>query len=298
MGQVAHRPIRRVHYSPPDAADTIELTTLAAMRIRGGPAEFIHPQRPAFDLMLRIESGNATHSVDLVTYDLHPGDVVWVRAGQVQQWGRIDDIEGPVVLFVPEAVDARTRDLLMASSANTRVHWPVAARDGTPVADAFQFLRVCIAASEPGSYDPTRPSALVAHALAALALLIVGLTPEGSPARRAPSPGFLAFRDEIDSSFRELHRVADYGARLGYSTRSLNRLAQANAGITAKQLIDERILIEAKRMLVHGDASVSSVAEDLGYQDASNFSAWFRHHTALTPAEFRRHARPAADSRQ
>jgi hypothetical protein len=60
-----------------------------------------------------------------------------------------------------------------------------------------------------------------------------------------------------------------------------------NTGLSAKQLIDERVILEAKRRLSHADDSVATVAEQLGFQDASNFSAYFRRHTRSTPAAFR-----------
>ena len=67
----------------------------------------------------------------------------------------------------------------------------------------------------------------------------------------------------------------------------MNRLARQNTGLSAKQLIDERVVLEAKRQLSHADASVAEVAELLGFDDASNFSSYFRRHTGTTPATFR-----------
>jgi AraC-like DNA-binding protein len=95
------------------------------------------------------------------------------------------------------------------------------------------------------------------------------------------------FRDEIEEHFRSRHRVSQYAARLGYSTRTLNRLARQNAGVSAKQLIDERVVLEAKRQLSHADASVAEIAEQLGFDDASNFSTWFRRNAGTTPGAFR-----------
>jgi AraC-like DNA-binding protein len=83
------------------------------------------------------------------------------------------------------------------------------------------------------------------------------------------------------------HQVSQYADRLGYSARTLNRLARANTGLSAKQLIDERVVLEAKRQLSHANASVAEIAELLGFDDASNFSSYFRRHTGTTPAAFR-----------
>ncbi len=95
------------------------------------------------------------------------------------------------------------------------------------------------------------------------------------------------FRDHIEEHFRSWHKVSEYADRLGYSTRTLNRLARQHTGLSAKELIDERVVLEAKRQLSHADASVSEIAEQLGFDDASNFSSYFRRQTSTTPGAFR-----------
>ena len=46
-------------------------------------------------------------------------------------------------------------------------------------------------------------------------------------------------------------------------------------------------MLEAKRQLSHADASVAEIAEQLGFDDPSNFSSYFRRHTGMTPGDFR-----------
>ena len=87
--------IRRVRFLPPaPGVGDIEVNTLKGIRDRGGPHEFLTPQRLDFDLLMHIESGAAVHTVDFTDYPLRPGDVLWVRAGQVHQWGAIDRHRG------------------------------------------------------------------------------------------------------------------------------------------------------------------------------------------------------------
>jgi transcriptional regulator GlxA family with amidase domain len=59
-------------------------------------------------------------------------------------------------------------------------------------------------------------------------------------------------------------------------------------GMTAKAFIAARIVLEAKRLLVHTDLSVATIAEKLGFHEATNFSKFFRREADSTPAEFRR----------
>ena len=99
--------IRAIQFAPPrDVVADIEVIDLATMRRRAGSREFRGPQRLGFDILFRVDQGAAVHTVDLVTYDLGPGDTLWIHAGQVQQWGDIRAIDGPVALFTPRAIDS------------------------------------------------------------------------------------------------------------------------------------------------------------------------------------------------
>ncbi|TCO44590.1 AraC-like DNA-binding protein [Kribbella antiqua] len=296
MGHRVPDAIRPVRYAPPPGVTgQIELTSLTRMRVRGGPDEFIAPQRLEFDLLIRVEAGSAVHTVDFTGYPLAPGDLIWVRAGQVQQWGAIGDIEGPVFLFTPSAIDTGTWDLIRSADVTTPNHWSAVTVAGTPAAVALDAALA--AAAMPARSTVEVRDAALARALAAALLLLVMAEPEGSGRRPPTHEVFVWFRDELEANFRTRHKVAEYAARLGYSTRTLNRLARENTGLSAKQLIDERVVLEAKRLLAHGADPVAQIAEQLGYDDPSNFSKYFHHRTGTTPARFRTRVRPTAEPR-
>jgi AraC-like DNA-binding protein len=269
----------------------IEVIDLATMRRRAGLREFRGPQRLEFDLLVRIDSGATVHTVDLVPYDLASGDTMWIHAGQVQQWGDIGAIDGPVVLFTPPALDSDTRLRIRATGMALRSHFPTGSA-GSGQDLAWSYLRHCgsIAAGVPEAIG----AALVARSLAALLLELVARADAPGAARRQPDEDFLRLRDAIDDGFTTERRVAAYARRLGYSTRTLDRLARTNTGVTAKALIDERVVLEAKRMLVHADDAVAAIAGALGFDDPSNFSKHFTRRAGTTPAAFRRRARGGA----
>ena len=279
--------IRHVRYTPPsERTGDIEVNTLSGIRERGGAHEFLTTQRLDFDLLFAIDEGSARHTVDFSEHPLEPGDLLWVRAGQVHHWGRIDRIEGPVVMFGPHVVDDRTRELVRSRSARLRSHWAAAELRDSPVSTALALL---VASGQlPVDRPELRLSALT-HALAGLLVQLVLVQPAADLPHLAPThEAYGWFRDHIEEQFEVWHKVGDYADRLGYSTRTLNRLARQHTGLSAKELIDERIVLEAKRRLSHGDASVAEVAHQLGFDDASNFSSYFRRHTGTTPAGFRR----------
>ncbi|MEU7046116.1 helix-turn-helix domain-containing protein [Streptomyces varsoviensis] len=83
-----------------------------------------------------------------------------------------------------------------------------------------------------------------------------------------------------------LHHVQGYARLLGCSLRTLIRAAQAAAGTGARQAIDERPLLEARRLFGHSGWTARAVAAHPGFPDAAGFGRFFREHTGLTPAAY------------
>lgn len=91
----------------------------------------------------------------------------------------------------------------------------------------------------------------------------------------------------IEQHFRKKHTVAEYSDLLNRSPKTLSNLF-AKAGLkTPIQYIHERILLEARRMLIYSDKTVKEIAFELGYMDIQSFSRFFKNHEGLPPSEFK-----------
>ena len=99
---------------------------------------------------------------------------------------------------------------------------------------------------------------------------------------------FQRFQQLVEQRFAQWHQVVDYADQLGYTEKSLARAVAAAAGTTAKAFIAARINLEAKRLLVHTDQPIATLAEKLGFDEATNFSKFFKREVGCTPAEFRK----------
>ncbi|NTW40718.1 MAG: AraC family transcriptional regulator [Cellulomonadaceae bacterium] len=293
MVRTGHPAVRDVGYHPPVGQDAgAEVTDLAALVRRGGLAEFVAPQRPAFELVVQVTSGQTWHELDFSTYALAPGDVLWVHAGQVQRWGDIGGLEGRALLFPPALVDAPTSDLLRVLGASTRSFWGGAATDGSSLdVDLAALEAAAVRLGRAERMDPAARSAALTHAISYVLLRLASETTVGTPAPVERDEVFRWFEDEIDKRFASERSVAGYARLLGYSARTLNRSARAHAGTSAKALIDRRVVLEAKRLLAHETVPVADIAARLGFDDPANFSKYFTLRAGATPAEFRRRAR-------
>ncbi|MDD8017754.1 MAG: helix-turn-helix domain-containing protein [Bacteroidota bacterium] len=97
----------------------------------------------------------------------------------------------------------------------------------------------------------------------------------------------LLFKDLLDEQFHHLKSVAAYADKLTVSEKRLNRATTIVLGKTPKQMIDERILLEAKRLLTHTSNSIKEIAFAIGFDEPTNFIKYFRKHTSQTPVDFR-----------
>ncbi|MBP9906727.1 MAG: helix-turn-helix domain-containing protein [Rhodoferax sp.] len=98
---------------------------------------------------------------------------------------------------------------------------------------------------------------------------------------------FMRFLLLVEQNFRDHWPLDRYASRLGLSTPRLNRLVRAERGISALELVHERLTREACRRLVYVAVPVASLASDLGFDDPAYFSRFFRRRTGLSPQGYR-----------
>lgn len=93
-------------------------------------------------------------------------------------------------------------------------------------------------------------------------------------------------------------RNADYYAGvLGISTKRLNQVLKEKLDKTGMQLIHDRIILEAKRQIIHSENSLKEIAYELGFTDRPYFSRFFKKQTGKTPEEFQRQAHHHIESK-
>ena len=95
------------------------------------------------------------------------------------------------------------------------------------------------------------------------------------------------FRNMVDQKYDQWHKLAMYADELHITAKHLSQTVKNYTGRTGKDYIQDRILLESKRLLFHTDLSVKEVAFQLGYQEPLHFSGFFKKQTGQSPTEFR-----------
>ena len=97
----------------------------------------------------------------------------------------------------------------------------------------------------------------------------------------------ILFRDLLEGNFTKLKSVKEYLSLIYISEKRLLQATTKILGKTPKEIINERIVLEAKRLLAHTNESVKEIGFSLGFDEPTNFIKFFRLNNGSTPIEFR-----------
>jgi len=237
--------------------------------------------RADFHLVILCTGGAGDQVVDLAVHHHEPGSLLWIRPGQIHV--RPPAIEATAVCFT---------DAFLGPDAAMSVgpmSWRLGADDLTAVSAQLAVLECEYRrfVFGPTGKHLAQGEAMLRHVLLAF-LLRVG---QATPLEAAPSgetrPAARDFFALVEESFASIHTVAQYASVLGYSPRTLARATVESTGLTPKQVIDGRLVLEARRLLAFSDLSVLSVGRHLGFEDPANFCRFFTRETGISPGVFR-----------
>ncbi|WP_432044999.1 AraC family transcriptional regulator [Streptomyces asiaticus] len=291
MDRNGHRDVTEVPFRPsvgaPPGAAVLDFPGLAA-RARSHGLDVHAPMRLAFHQLITVRSGTLRCSVDFTEHELTEGGWMWVRPGQIHQFrSALGAADGVAVLFPPGYLGAATAAVARLDRPAPRS--PLVVPEGAD-AEAVRGVLDLLENEYRTVSGPLEAHVEVVRHLVAVLVLRLAHLPGARSGDTAGSAAFRRFQQAVERDYTRTHRVEDYADRLGYSVRTLTRATRATVGCGAKRFIDDRVLLEAKRLLVHTDLSATAIGERLGFPDATVFTKFFRRRSGETPAGFRTRA--------
>ena len=98
----------------------------------------------------------------------------------------------------------------------------------------------------------------------------------------------MLFKDLLEKDYKNQKQVNYYAKQIIITEKRLNQATTKVLGKSPKELIDDRVLLEAKRILAHTTENVKEIAYHLGFEEPTNFIKYFKKHSTVTPTEFRK----------
>jgi hypothetical protein len=214
------------------------------------------PSRLPYHVLLLATAGHGTVEVDFFGHSCRPGTLLWIRPGQALRVGR-NGLIASVVTF-----DQR----LAGDEDHLHSRWQLRGEDEDAVINEFAQLAVDCERHPPGPIA----AELLRHQLRVLLLrvaLMAAAEPSGPESRT-----YTRFRGLLEA---------------GHSVRTLTRACLSVTGRTAKQVVDDRVALEARRLLACTPLSVAEVGRHLGFPEPTNFGRFFPREVGMSPGHFR-----------
>ncbi len=246
--------------------------------------------RHDFHELFFFRSGTGEHMIDLERHAVTTPCMHLVAPGQVHHLVRSADMTGHVVMF---GTDARlgqghaARAELFASADAPRA---VALTE----AQLLEAMALMTLMEQELDRSGTRLDEVVEGFLGILLIKCahwVRTTPQQAEARSDANDPVRRFQDLLERNFLEQRTVSWYAEALSLSADHLNERVRTRLGRTASKVVQDRLLLEAKRLLLHGNLSIKEVGYALNMSDPAYFTRWFSKMEGHTPAAYRTHIR-------
>ena len=248
------------------------------------------PHKHSFYQLVYFTGGKGSHSIDFIHFPVEPGQLYFMIPGQVHSW----DFEGLPDGFIVNFSEHYLSDFL----ANPRYLEQFTFFSGIAqeqvivlpeqVRPVMHNLLEGIVRE--GSTAAALKDDMVRTALVQLFILVsrVAGVDTAKQATNYNTVVLRNFQKLIDQHYKEKKLTKDYAAMLYITPNHLNALCKDVTGRSAGELIRDRVLLEAKRLLVNARLSVSQIATELQFMDNSYFSKFFKKYEGVTPEVFRK----------
>lgn len=253
---------------------------------REGENVIVEAHRHDYYHIMFIKDGYGEHSIDFKTYPVKPNSIFFVSPGQVHSVTIDENADVYVISFNSEFI-------ILNNSVQKLLDYPFFhSMNNAPVIhleENYSKIRVILEDMFEEYHSPNKGKDNILRAL--LEVLLVRAS-RMYPQPNEDAPLHLTFQLRklealIDAHYKEYKMLNDYAEMMHISPKHLNSLCKKGLNKTVTNLIHERILLEAKRILLFTDNSISEIAFELGFADKSYFMRFFKKHTSLTADSYR-----------
>lgn len=247
------------------------------------------PHRHSFSHFVLFTQGQGTYSIDFEKFPVSPNQIYFMVPGQVHSWSFTGETEGYIVNFSRGFFYSfllRPEYLGQFPFLTGAVEESVITLPGNIMQEVVPTLEAIILEDQQrAAFDADMVRVLLLRIFLSVNRLLV----KKSDRKLAGAKMLVVrnFQSLVEQHYSDIRLPKDYAALLYVTPNHLNALCKDMLGKPAGELIRERVLLEAKRLLTDGGLSVSGIASRLNFNDNSYFTKFFKKYTALTPEEFR-----------
>lgn len=246
-----------------------------------------------FYTILLFTKGKSTIRISNEANAVQPQTICLIAPGQMHSFEGLEDMEGVIFFFcqdfyVEEFSFIRLLDVFSCTSQiNGNVCNPsinLSDKEFSPVIDIIKSV-----GHEYESYTHANNSAIIIRSLLNIMLLKLSELYEAKSGKSNKSDTILIHKLShlVDSYFIKEHHIGFYSSAFNISEKHLNDICNRHFNCGLKKILQDRLMQEARKLLLSSELSVAEIAYKLNFEDNSYFNKVFKNKTGLTPKRFR-----------
>lgn len=252
------------------------------------PAQFVWPHKHSFYEILWISEGGSKHVVDDYELELSADNVYFMSPGQVHRIETYSALKGHSIMFTEEFFilnftnNEALDKLAFLRNSYKNPHLTITAETKALLEPVLQLMHAEFARQD---YSRLSLSSLMFVLLNGLER--VYRSQQSTISISGQVELLDKFRDLLEQNYASQQPLSLYASALCVTPHHLNAVIKKTTSKTVTELIRDRLMLEAKRMLVHTDIPVGQIAHQLGYKDFSYFSRLFKKQHNNSPDKYR-----------
>lgn len=258
------------------------------------------PHKHDFYLCVFFVEGEGIHEIDFNAYTIQPGTVFFLKPGQTHWWKFIKEPNGYIFFHTQDFYEFQFLDRKLAQfpfyySYNNPPFLQLKPKEWNTIATKFKEINTEFYTNY--TYRKQKIASLINIVYIDLTRFYTTVNTQQETSIPSTYLQFVQHLEaDIEKYFKDQKSVKFYANQLNITPKHLNRIIKATLNKTTSELILDRVLLEAKRLIVHSNNNLASIAEDLGYYDYAYFSRIFKLKCGVSPKEFKNNYKTISSS--
>ncbi|MUH34477.1 helix-turn-helix domain-containing protein [Zobellia amurskyensis] len=262
-----------------------------AAHLKKNEAIVHRPHKHDFFLCVLFTKGSGTHEIDFSSYSIKEGSLFFLKPGQTHSWKFNTQAEGYIFFHTQSFFELSISDIKLNQfpfyySYKNPPYLNLSPVELQKIASRFNEI------NEEYHVDTVYKKQKLVSIINLVYIDLSRMYASFDETEKTVSSTYLKILSDLEHIIELFYRTEKkanfYADKLNITTKHLNRVTKSTLGKTTTELITERILLEAKRLMVHSENSLAYVADSLGYEDYAYFSRVFKAKTQVTPLEFKK----------
>jgi AraC-like DNA-binding protein len=249
------------------------------------------PHRTGFYHIVWFEEGKGTQFIDFTPVSTSPGSLLFIHKDMVKQFDVKPEFKGKIILFTDTFFSTQQHH---SSYLNTSVlfndffnvaHLQIQKDNSSPIASIFSQLEI----EFKNSYDEYKPIILqnLLHNLMLNSERLYRIFHLQEIKKGNALTVLIQFKNILEIHYHQCKKVSFYAEKLHLTEKKLAKCTMETIGKTAKEMIQGRTILEAKRLLAHTNLSIKEIGFRLGFDEPTNFVKYFKNAENIIPSTFR-----------